>query len=200
MKILLTGFDPFGGESINPAWEAVKLVKAPEGAEIIKLEVPTVFGKSAEKVFAAIKEHMPDHVMLIGQAGGRKAITPERVAINVMDASIPDNAGYQPSDEAISQSGENAYFSTLPIKKMAAQMKNAGIAAQISNTAGTFVCNYLMYSVLDKIKKNYPDMRAGFIHVPFIPQQVEKRPDVPSMELWDIVKGLEIAIGCLLGE
>ncbi|MGH2103384.1 pyroglutamyl-peptidase I, partial [Aerococcus urinaeequi] len=146
MKILVTGFDPFGDDTINPAIEAVKrLPEEIKGAEIIKLEIPTVFNKSAEVEKRAIEEHQPDYILNIGQAGGRFALTPERVAINEDDARIPDNEGKQPIDEPIKEDGEAAYFSQLPIKAMVTYMKEANVPAEVSNTAGTFVCNHIMY-------------------------------------------------------
>lgn len=153
MKILLTGFDPFGGEEVNPSLEAVKHVTAPSGAELIKLEVPTVFGASIDAVLKAMRQHRPDAVVCVGQAAGRAGITPERVAINIADASLPDNAGNQPCDEPIYPDGDAAYFSTLPVKAMVAAIQAAGLPASLSNTAGTFVCNQLLYGVLYHIKK-----------------------------------------------
>lgn len=199
MKILVTGFDPFGGEPINPALEAVKgLADTISGAEIIKLEIPTVFGKSAEVVRKAILEHQPDVVLNIGQAGGRFAPSPERVAINVDDARIPDNEGNQPVDEAIQSDGEPAYFTQLPIKAMVAAMKEAGFPAAVSNTAGTFVCNHIMYQVQYMIDKEFPNMTGGFIHVPFIPEQVVDKAGQPYMSLTDITKSLEKAIEAIV--
>lgn len=199
MKILVTGFDPFGGEPINPALEAVKgLADTISGAEIIKLEIPTVFGKSAEVVKKAIFEHQPDVVLNIGQAGGRFAPSPERVAINVDDARIPDNEGNQPVDEVIQADGEPAYFTQLPIKAMVAAMKEAGFPAAVSNTAGTFVCNHIMYQVQYMIDKEFPNMTGGFIHVPFIPEQVVDKAGQPYMSLTDITKSLEKAIEAIV--
>ena len=195
MKVLITGFDPFGGENINPALEAVKLL--PEnisGAEIIKLEIPTVFGKSLEKIEEAIVKHNPNIVISIGQAGGRFGVTPERVAINLDDARIKDNEGNQPIDISIFEDGETAYFSNLPIKAMVKEMVDGGIPASVSNTAGTFVCNHVMYGVLYLIDKKYPGIKGGFIHVPYIPSQVVTKPGTPSMSLIDISKGLELSI------
>nr|WP_307993057.1 pyroglutamyl-peptidase I [uncultured Niameybacter sp.] len=195
MKILITGFDPFGGEPINPALEAVKKLPDTIGnAEIIKLEIPTVFNKSLEKIEEAIKAHKPDVVVSIGQAGGRFGITPERVAINVDDARIQDNEGKQPVDTKVFSDGENAYFTNLPVKAMVAEMVKEGIPASLSNTAGTFVCNHVMYGVLYMIAKRYPHMKGGFIHVPYIPQQVVTKPNMPSMSVEDIAKGLEICL------
>lgn len=199
MKILVTGFDPFGGEPINPALEAVKgLADTINGAEIIKLEIPTVFGKSAEVVKAAMEKHHPDVVLNIGQAGGRFAISPERVAINIDDARIPDNEGNQPVDIAIQEDGAPAYFTQLPIKAMVTQMKAAGIPANVSNTAGTFVCNHIMYQVQYLIEKEYPAVKGGFIHVPYIPEQVIEKAGQPFMSLTDMTKGLTAAIEAII--
>ena len=195
MKILVTGFDPFGGESTNPALEAVK--KLPNtilDADIIKLEIPTVFVKSADVVKEAILTHQPDVVVNIGQAGGRFSVTPERVAINVDDARIPDNEGNQPIDDPIQKDGQSAYFTQLPVKAMVRAMKEAGLPGAVSNTAGTFVCNHIMYQVQYMIDKEFPKMKGGFIHVPFIPSQVVDKPNQPSMSLDDIVRSLEKAL------
>ena len=195
MKVLLTGFDPFGGDKVNPATEAVKRVSDNvNGVEVVKIEVPTVFHKSIDVVAKTIEEVKPDAVLCIGQAGGRAELTPERVAINLDDARIADNEGNQPIDVKIFEDGEPAYFATLPIKAMVASMRNAGIPASVSNTAGTFVCNHLMYGVLYTLAKKYPGVRGGFMHVPFIPEQVVSRANTPSMALFDIVKGIEAAI------
>ena len=210
MKLLLTAFTPFDGEELNPALEAVKLVKDKiENVEIVKLEVPTVFGKSIQLVFDAIEREKPDFVLSIGQAGGRAEICPERVAINIDDARIPDNEGNQPIDEPIFPDGENAYFSTLPVKAMVEAIRKEGIPAFLSNSAGTYVCNHLMYGVLyyldktDRLMKNselYPwsenrlAVKAGFIHVPYIPEQTKNKKEIPSLELSEIVRGLEAAI------
>ena len=196
MKILLTGFDPFGGEALNPAEEAVKRVASEiNGAEIIKLIIPTVRYKSLEKIEEAIEKHHPDVVVNIGQAGGRFAITPERVAINVDDFRIPDNEGNQPVDAPVKEDGAPAYFSTLPVKAIVSELNKAGIPGSLSNTAGTFVCNHLMYGVLYTLAKNYPGVRGVFMHVPFVPEQVVGRPaPAPSMNLHDIARGIEAAI------
>ncbi len=195
MKVLLTGFDPFGGDKVNPATEAVKRVSDNvNGVEVVKIEVPTVFHKSIDVVAKTIEEVKPDAVLCIGQAGGRAELTPERVAINLDDARIADNEGNQPIDVKIFEDGEPAYFATLPIKAMVASMRNAGIPASVSNTAGTFVCNHLMYGVLYTLAKKNPGVRGGFMHVPFIPEQVINRANTPSMALADIVKGIEAAI------
>jgi len=195
VKVLITGFDPFGGEKINPAWEAVKGIKnIIEGAKIIKLEIPTVFNKSIEKVKEAMELEKPDIVLCIGQAGGRYDITIERVAINVDDARIEDNEKNQPIDIPVFEDGENAYFSNLPIKAMVEEIKGQGIPASISNSAGTFVCNHIMYGVLYHINKTYKNMRGGFIHVPFINEQVLDKKNQPYMPVEHITKALEAAI------
>lgn len=195
MKLLLTAFDPFGGEKINPALEAVKLVSDKVGGvQIVKLMVPTVFGKSVQTVADAIEKEKPDAVLCIGQAGGRFDLTPERVAINCDDARIPDNEQNQPIDKTIFEDGEPAYFATLPIKAMVQAIRAEGIPASVSNSAGTFVCNHLMYGVLYTLSKRYPNVRGGFMHVPFVPSQVVGRASTPSMALADIVRGIEAAV------
>ena len=195
----MTAFDPFGGDAINPALEAVKLVADKIGRfDIVKLEVPTVFRKSIDTVAKAIEEEKPDVVLCIGQAGGRFEITPERVAINIDDARIKDNEGNQPIDIKIFEDGENAYFTTLPIKAMVEAIREANLPAAVSNTAGTFVCNHLMYGVLYTLAKKYPHIKGGFTHVPFIPAQVARRtPVAPYMALEDIKRGLEAAIAAI---
>ena len=199
MKILVTGFDPFGGEKVNPALEAVKLLpKEIHGAEVYWAEIPTVFYKSAEVLEAEINRYQPDVVLCIGQAGGRASLTPERVAINQDDARIPDNQGNQPIDTPIRLDGEAAYFSTLPIKAMVQAIKEVGLPATVSNTAGTFVCNHLMYQTLYLADKKFPHMRAGFMHIPYMTEQVINKPNTASMNLADIVKGIEAAIGAIV--
>lgn len=195
MKILVTGFDPFGGESINPASEAVKLLPADiAGAQIVPLIVPTVFYHSIEVIKDAIEKHNPDVILSIGQAGGRAAITVERIGINVDDARIADNIGQQMIDEPVVKEGPAAYFSTLPIKAMVKAINDAGIHASVSNTAGTFVCNHVMYGVLHLCATQYPNKRAGFVHIPFLPEQTIDKSQYPSMPLNEIVKGLTMAI------
>ena len=196
MKILITGFDPFGGETVNPAYEAVKLLPDTiAGAEIIKLEVPTRFHRAGAVLENAMQRHKPDAVICVGQAGGRAAITPEKVAINLMDGRIQDNAGYQPVDVPIRADGPAAYFATLPVKAMVQRMRDAGIPAAVSYTAGTYVCNYLLYTLLYLIDKKYPNVRGGFIHVPYAMEQVINKPlGTPSMDLRQIARGLETAV------
>ena len=199
MKILVTGFDPFGGEPINPAIESVK--RLPDniaGAEIIKLEIPTVRKKSLEKIEKAINEHSPDVILSIGQAGGRFDISIERVGINLDDFRIPDNEGNQIIDEPIFPDGENSYFVKLPVKAMVQNVQKNNIPASVSYTAGTFVCNHVLYGVLYLIEKKYEGKKSGFIHIPFLPQQVVDKRNMPSMELNIIVKGLTAAIEAIV--
>ena len=192
MKILVTGFDPFGGETVNPSYEAAKGLPDRMGAaEIIKLELPTRFDRAGDVLTAALEQHRPQVVICLGQAGGRGEITPERVAINIMDTTKPDNAGQQPTDIPICPNGPAAYFSTLPIKSILRRLEQESIPARISNTAGTFVCNAVMYTLLHWIANNAPDTRGGFVHVPYIPEQAQgKSPVPPSMELSAILQGL----------
>ena len=197
MKLLLTAFEPFGGADMNPAQEAVRLVPERIGdVDIVKMDVPVVFGRAIDAVAAAVEREKPDAVLCIGQAGGRAAITPERVAINVDDASIPDNAGAQPIDRPIVPGGPAAYFSTLPVKAMVAAIRQAGLPASLSNTAGTFVCNHLMYGVLHLLATRCPGVRGGFMHVPFAPQQVTDRP-APAMSVEDIARGIIAAVAAI---
>ena len=200
MKILVTAFDPFGGDSINPALEAVKLMKdSISGAVFVKLEIPTVFVKSIDKTADAIRKENPDAVLCVGQAGGRFEVTPERVAINVDDARIPDNEGNQPIDKPIYEDGEPAYFATLPVKAMVEAIRNEGLPSSLSNSAGTFVCNHIMYGVLYQISKMDKKIRAGFVHVPFTPEQVVGRPaPAPSMSTSDIARALEAAVSAIV--
>ncbi|APU72464.1 pyroglutamyl-peptidase I [Companilactobacillus crustorum] len=199
MKILVTGFGPFGTDKINPAIEAVKKLPSEiEGAEIIKLEIPTIFNKCAEVVHQAILDNKPDYVLDIGQAGGRYALTPERVAINFDDGRIADNAGFQPRNQPIHKDGENAYFTQLPVKAMAQAVIEAGIPSYVSTTAGTYVCNHIMYQVQYMIDKEFPDLKAGFMHIPFLPNQVLNRPDTPCLSLADDINGITVAIGAIV--
>lgn len=199
MKILVTGFDPFGEDEINPAIEAVKrLDDEIAGAQIVKLEIPTVFGECANVVHEAILKEKPDYVLNIGQAGGRFALTPERVAINFDDGRIADNKGYQPIATPIHEDGQNAYFTQLPVKAMARAIRDAGLPSSVSTTAGTFVCNHIMYQVQYMIDKEFPDLKAGFMHIPYLPEQVVAKPETPSLSLADDVKGITAAIGAIV--
>lgn len=191
MKIIVTGFDPFGGETINPSIECVKALPEIEGVELIRLELPTVFKESAKRLNEVINDVKPDAVLSVGQAGGRAGITMERIAINVDDARIPDNISQQPIDEEIQVEGEAAYFSTLPIKRIVKAIREAGISAEVSNSAGTFVCNHIMYQALFAATKADKPFKAGFMHIPFIPEQTT---DKPSLPLEESTRALQIAI------
>ncbi len=198
MNILVTAFDPFGGENVNPALEAVKQLDETIGEHTItKLEIPTVFHESKDVIQRALEQHHYDAVLSIGQAGGRFNMTPERVGINIDDARIADNKGNQPIDVAIQPDGAPAYFSNLPVKAMTEAIKKAGVPASLSNTAGTFVCNHVLYQLGYLSDKYYPNLQFGFIHVPFIPEQVTDKPDKPSMSLDTITKGLTAAINAI---
>ncbi|MBQ3438309.1 MAG: pyroglutamyl-peptidase I [Fusobacterium sp.] len=198
-KILITGFDPFGGEKINPALEIVKLLpdRIAE-CEVKVLEIPTVYKKSLEIIENEIKKFNPNYILSIGQAGGRSDISIERIAINIDDFRIKDNEGNQPIDQNIFPDGENAYFSTLPIKAIRAELLKAGIPASISNTAGTFVCNHVFYGVRYLIEKKYRDKKSGFIHIPYLPEQVLGKSNTASMSLETLLKGIEIAVQTIL--
>ena len=199
MKILLTAFEPFGGDTVNPAQVAVRMVPDEvAGAQIVKIDVPVVVGKSIEAVRRAMEKEQPDAVLCIGQAGGRIGLTPERVAINIDDARIPDNEGNQPIDQPIYADGAPAYFSSLPVKAMVAAIREAGVPASLSNSAGTFVCNHLMYGVLYHIAKSWPKMRGGFMHVPFLHEQVMNRPNTASLSSQDIVIGIRAALEAIV--
>lgn len=193
-KLLITGFDPFGGQSVNPSWEAVKLLPDRVGAyELTKLQIPTVFGKAAEAVLARAQEMQPDVILCVGQAGGRSCITPEAVAINLREAKIADNAGNQIVNVPVEEGGPAAYFATVPVREMVAAMEAAGFPAALSYSAGAFVCNDVLYTLLHHYDGS--QVRVGFIHVPFLPEQAKE--GVPSMPLEQITQALEAAIGAL---
>ena len=199
MKILVTGFEPFGGEPINPSWEAVRhLPDTISGAEVVKVMIPVVFGRSAEVVHEAIVEHDPDVVLHVGQAGGRFEVTPERVAINVDDGRIPDNDGKQPIDTPIREDGPAAYFTSLPVKAMVTAMRRAGIPGRVSNTAGTYVCNHIMYQVRYMVEHEFPGKRSGFVHVPYLPSQVIDKPNMPSLGLDELVTALTAGLAAIV--
>lgn len=200
MKVLVTGFDPFDKDTINPAYEAVK--KLPDkikNSEIIKLEIPTSFKRSEIIIKESIEKYSPNIILSVGQAGGRNEITIEKVAINLLEARIKDNDGYQPFDTPIKEDGETAYFTNLPIKGMVKHIKDNNIPASISYTAGTFVCNSVMYNILYLINKKYNNLKGGFMHVPFLPEQaMAKSPTPSSMSSEMIAKAIELAIEAIL--
>jgi len=195
-KILVTGFEPFDGDSINPSLEAIRLLASHRtaGVQIVVAPLPV----SAEHITATLRhvlhEHRPDAVIGVGQAGGRTEVSVERIAINIDDFRIPDNDGAQPVDEPVVPGGPAAYFSTLPIKAIAQRMRDTGVPAQVSQTAGTFLCNHVFYLVCHLAATEFPGMRAGFIHVPALPEQAARNPGMCSMALETIVAGLKVAI------
>lgn len=187
-KLLITGFDPFGGESINPSWEAVKRLPNTVGEyQLYKLQIPTVFGVASKKVLNMAAEIKPDLILCIGQAGGRAAVTPERIAVNIRDARIPDNAGNQPQGESVEPNGPAAYFTTVPVNNMVEYICALQIPATVSNSAGAFVCNDTLYALLHHFNRS--NTQVGFIHIPYLPQQ-----GAPSLPLEDTVKALIAAI------
>ncbi|MFT2018464.1 pyroglutamyl-peptidase I [Streptomyces sp. 796.1] len=173
-RVLLTGFEPFGGETVNPSWSAVRQAAAQPlpGVEWSTVELPCVFGAAIDALRTAIAATEPDVVLCVGQAGGRPDVTVERLAVNVDDARIPDNAGGQPIDEPVVPGGPAAYFAALPIKACVAAARTAGAPASVSQTAGTFVCNHVFYGLMHLIATERPALRGGFVHVPFAPEQV----------------------------
>lgn len=189
--LLITGFDPFGGETVNPAWEAVsRLPDVIGNCRLTKLQIPTIFRTAAETVLTAAERSHPDVILCVGQAGGRAQVTPERIAINLMDAKKPDNAGNLPTEQPVLPGGPDGIFSTVPVGAMADAICGAGLPGKISNTAGTFVCNDTLYRLLYRYAGTA--VRVGFIHVPWLPEQA--RDGGPSMPLEDIIRALTAAI------
>lgn len=196
--VLLTGFDPFGGDTINPSWEAVSRLhdEAIADRRIVAAQLPTTFDGAPKALRVALRKHAPELVLCVGQAGGRAALSLERVAININDARIPDNAGAQPIDTPVVRRGPAAYFTTLPIKAMHADLRAAGIPTEISQTAGTFVCNQVFYALMHTLAGTR--VRGGFVHIPFLPEQVEAMPGTPSLDLDTVVAGLRVCIDTAL--
>ena len=201
MEILVTAFEPFGDEKINSALEVVSHLETKIGChKIDRLILPTVFHDSADMIAKVLKSKNYDVALAIGQAGGRSEITPERVGINIDDARIKDNQGHQPIDQVIRHDGAPAYFSNLPIKRMTMAIQKAGLPSRLSNSAGTFVCNHILYQLGYLADTSYPDLLFGFIHVPYIPEQVTDKPEKPSMSIDTITKGLTSAIKAISRE
>lgn len=199
MKILVTGFEPFHGETINPALEVLHCLKDEIAhAQIIKLEIPTVVYTCLNIIEKVIDEQEPDMILSLGQAGGRSCITVERIGININDFGIVDNAGNQPIDEAIFADGAAAYFVNLPIKAMVKRIREAGVPASISDTAGTFVCNHVTYGVRYIIEKKGKHQKSGFLHIPYLPSQVVDKAGMPSMALADMVSAVHAAIEAMI--
>lgn len=195
MKVLITGFDPFGGESVNPAYEAVKMLSDEiSGAEIVKLEIPTEFVRSGDMVCHAIDNFSPDVVINVGQAGGRSCVTVEKVAINCEDARVPDNAEYSSHDVKVKDDGPDAYFATLPVVEIVKETNALSIPCEMSYTAGTYVCNSVMYNVLHYVATKGLKIKAGFIHVPYAAEQAVTKKQIPYMKVQDIADVLKVAI------
>ncbi len=197
--VLLTGFEPFDGETVNPSWEVVKQLDGTmiAGQPVIARQLPCVFGEALSVLYAAIEDLQPRLVIAVGQAGGRVDITVERVAINVDDARIPDNKGQQPIDEPIVANGPAACFSTLPIKAIVSALRQQGIPASVSQTAGTFVCNHVMYGLLHQLQGK-SGQKGGFIHIPYQPEQAAAHPGEASMATATVREALETAIAVAL--
>jgi pyroglutamyl-peptidase len=193
--VLLTGFEPFNKEPVNPAWEAVRALDGwrEAGFRVVARQLPCVFGAAIDTMRGAIEELHPELVIAVGQAGGRPDFSVERVAINIDDAPLEDNGQKQPVDQPIVAGGPAAYFSTLPIKAIVHAVRGAGIPASVSQTAGTFVCNHLFYGLMH-LQSSRPGMRAGFIHIPYLPEQAARHPGAASMALQQVVEGLRVAV------
>ncbi|MBA4175074.1 MAG: pyroglutamyl-peptidase I [Leptothrix sp. (in: Bacteria)] len=194
-RILLTGFDAFGGEVINPSWLVAQALHGEVigDATVVAQRLPCVFGQASSELQAAVAAQRPLLVLALGQAAGRAELTPERVAINVDDARIADNAGAQPLDCAIVARGPAAYFSTLPVKAMVAAMRQAGVPAAVSQTAGTFVCNHVFYGLMHMLRRRRT-VRGGFMHLPLLPEQAAGKPGQPSLPLAQQVAGVRVAL------
>lgn len=195
--ILLTGFEPFGGEQINPSWQAVSRLGGHtlrDGSSVHVAQLPCAFGSSMALLEQLIARVQPEIVVCVGQAGGRSEISVERVAINIDDARIPDNAGAQPIDCAIAVDGPAAYFSTLPIKAIVQRLSEKGIPAAVSQSAGTYVCNHVFYGLMNALKRHPSVQRAGFVHIPYLPEQAVAQAGAPSMSLELMVRGLLILL------
>ena len=195
MKALVTGFEPFGGDLVNPSDEAVRRLKTTLGSvRIATATLPTSFAGSIAALEQGITETKPDIVLCVGQAGGRSALSLERVAINVQDARIADNDGAQPIDEPVVGSAPAAYFASLPIKAAVTELRKAGLPAEVSNSAGTFVCNHIFFGLMHFIRAKRAPIRGGFLHIPLLPEQAVLQRGAPSMALVDIVRGIEIIL------
>lgn len=192
-RILLTGFEPFNGETINPSWELVRALDGAriEGHDVVAVQLPCVFGEALKTLSAALQQAQPLVAIAVGQAGGSPAFAVERVAINLDDARIPDNAGKQPIDTPVVAGAPAAYFSTLPIKAMVAGLRSQGFPASVSHSAGTFVCNHVFYGLQHLLAGQ--GRRSGFIHVPYLPEQAVHHPGSPSLPLELLVSGLRLA-------
>lgn len=197
--ILFTGFEPFGGETVNPALEAVRLLPdSAAGVPIRRLRLPTSFRRAGETLLEAVDAWRPEAVVCVGQAGGRKAVTPEKIAINYIDARIPDNDGAQPADVPIRADGPAAYFATLPVRAIDEAIRAAGVPCAVSYSAGCYVCNFVMYTLLDHLARTAPDVLGGFIHVPYAAEQTAGKPaGTPSLTVAQMTQALTCAAGVI---
>ncbi len=196
-KVLITAFEAFAGETTNPALEIARRLTSTDEVELIILRLPVVFDLCLGTLSRELKTHQPDLVFALGQAGGRSMLSLERVAINVNDARIPDNEGQQPIDTCVIDNAPDAYFSKLPLKRMLKALHDEGIPAHISNSAGTYVCNHLMFGLLHLLATSYPEMKGGFIHVPFLPEQAINHA-APSMSLETMTRGIQVCLHAAL--
>ncbi|WP_186105111.1 pyroglutamyl-peptidase I [Burkholderia gladioli] len=192
--ILLTGFEPFGGDTLNPSWEAARCVDGETlaGARVVAHRLPCVVESAPRALAEAIEATDPALVLCLGLASGRPDVSVERVAINVVDARIPDNAGHQPIDEPVVEGGPAAYFSTLPIKALVRDLREAGIPASVSQTAGTYVCNTVFYALMHFAAMQRPSLRGGFVHVPCLPELAARHPGLPSLSLDTLAQAIRI--------
>ena len=202
VRILVTGFEPFGGQSLNPSWEVARAlhVLQLQGAQVTAVQLPCVFAQALPALQQALAQHRPDIVLALGQAEGRCDFSVERVAINLMDARIPDNAGAQPIDVPVIAGGPAAYFSTLPIKTLVAGLKAAGFPASVSQTAGTFVCNQVFYALQHTLAGL--GVHSGFMHLPLLPEQAAQWPG-PTLPSWPAslqIAGVTQALTLLLAQ
>jgi len=197
--VLVTGFEPFGGASVNPSWQVAQALHGESigGVRVLALQLPCVFGQALAVLDAAVARLRPAVVLALGQAGGRCDFSVERVAINVDDARIADNAGAQPIDTPVVAAGPAAYFATLPIKAMVAALREGGLPASVSQTAGTFVCNHVFYGLMHSLRQ-LPGARGGFMHLPLLPEQAARQPGAPSLPLATLVAGTRIALATAL--
>jgi pyroglutamyl-peptidase len=196
LRVLITGFEPFDGSARNPSWDAASLVAGtpPPGLDMVAAQLPCVFGKAIDELREQVLLHKPDLVLCTGQAGGRPDITVERIAVNVDDARIPDNSGRQPIDEPVVKDEPAAYFSTLPVKACVAAVQEAGLPASVSQTAGTFVCNHVFYGLMHLIATEFPGIRGGFVHVPYLPEQVtaSSEPALPAATIAEALRVIAV--------
>jgi len=199
MSVVISGFEPFNGESLNPSWEVARHLegKMVDNHPLVAVRLPSVFGEAVECLWGAVAHLQPAAILCLGEAGGRSAISVERVAINLEDARIPDNRGQQPRDRPVIPDGPAAYFATLPVRAIVERLTGAGIPAELSLSAGAFVCNHTLYGLLHRLGAQSP-VRAGFLHVPYLPEQAARHPGKPSMALATMVEGVRLAAAVTL--